>query len=158
MAGRLWAADDSPRHTLSWIALVSEVVMFAVFFLEVGLFAATGLLVDEVGDEIIHGLHVAAFTAAFILGALWIPFFAAVVLIGRRSGALPRWLIGLAAATCVTNSFAIGAAFSLSGPFNGQNGIVALGGATFLPVTWLFLSSAWLVVRSRAETEALGSI
>lgn len=151
LAARLWATDPSPRHTLSWIALVSDVVMFAVFFLEVGLFAATGLLVDEVSDEIIHALHVAAFTSAFVLGALWIPYFVAVARIGLRTGALPTWLIRLAIATAITNSFAIGAAFTLSGPFNGQNGIVALGGATFLPVTWLFLSSAWLVVRSRAD-------
>lgn len=154
LAARLWAADTSPRHTLSWVALASDVVMFAVFFVEVGLFAATGLLVDNVSDEMIHGLHVAAFTSAYILGALWIPYLACVVLIGRRSGALPGWLLGLAAATCVTNSFSIGAAFGLSGPFNGQNGIVALGGATFLPLTWLFLSSAWLVVQARAEAKA----
>lgn len=154
LAARLWAIDPSPRHSLSWTALVSDVVMFAVFFLEVGLFAATGLLVDNVSDEIVHALHVAAFTSAFVLGALWIPYFVSIALIGHRTGALPTWLIRLAVATAITNSFAIGAAFGLSGPFNGQNGIIALGGATFLPVTWLFLSSAWLVVQSRAELAA----
>jgi len=147
VASKLYPADTSPGHRMSWIGFASDAALIIFFALEIGIFAANILLVDHVSDEIIHALHVVTFASAYMLGALWIPFFVSFIVISRRGNVFPSWLNWFAAFTCVTNGLAWFGCFTLVGPLNAMNGLVSLGGPTVGPVPFILILSVYLIMQ-----------
>lgn len=145
VAARLYRVDTSPGHRVSWIGFASDLALIIYFAFEIGIMAATNLLVGKVNGEIIHALHVVTFTSAYMLGGVWLPFFFSFVLISRRTGIFPKWLELFAIVTAIANGLAWFAALSLTGPHNGQNGLISLGGPTFT-VPFVLVLSAYLLL------------
>ncbi|WP_040815800.1 hypothetical protein [Nocardia concava] len=143
----LYQADTSPGKRVSWMALISDVLLFAAFAIETGLFAVTALLVDHVSAEIIHTLHVAAFASAYMLGGIWVPFLVGFIVISVRTKLFPTWINWTAALCLVTNTSAGLGFLTLTGPLNSMNGVIGLGGATVGPVIFLVMITAWLIVQ-----------
>ncbi len=145
VAARLYRVDTSPGHRLSWVGFASDLALITYFAFETGILAANNLLVGKVDDGIIHSLHVVTFTSAYMLGGVWLPFFVSFVVISRRANLFPRWLEWFAVFTAIANGLAWFAALSLTGPHNGQNGLIGLGGPTFT-VPFILVLSAYLLL------------
>ncbi|MGF7124653.1 hypothetical protein [Rhodococcus sp. BE178] len=151
IAGRLFSLDSSPGHRVSWIGFGSDIAVMTIFAMITGITASVNLLAGQVSADIVHALHVVSFTSAFILGGLWIPFLVSFILISVRSREFPIWLNWFAVCTVILNGFSLFACLTLSGPFNGQNGLLALGGATVGPIPFLFFVSAHIFLQEVSE-------
>jgi hypothetical protein len=148
---RLWEADFTRRKTLSWIAYASDIMLMAIFFVEIGLVAASTVLAGTVDPALTHVLHVAAFTSAFILGPVWTPYFVATYIVSKRTGMLPGWLNKLLVFGGFFNFLAIFGVLSLSGPVNAENGIISLGGPVIGAIPWTLMAGAWVIVTQLEE-------
>ncbi len=101
---------------------------------------------DQVGDDLIHLLHVTSFGSAFVVGPLWFPFFLATVLISRNSRIIPRWITYFAATYGVINLAATAGMFALTGPIKAMNGVITVIIPTDTVAVWLPSLGAWLLV------------
>lgn len=147
VASKLYAADTSPGHRLSWIGFASDLALIIYFAFEVGIFAANVLLVDHVSDEIVSALHVVTFVSAYLLGVLWLPFFISFVLISRRAKLFPSWLNWLAIFGAFFNGLAVFGFITLSGPLNAMNGVVSLGGPTIGAIPFVIILAIYLILQ-----------
>ncbi|MFE6861592.1 hypothetical protein [Nocardia sp. NPDC057668] len=155
--GTLWAADTSRNRVYTWSAIFSEILVLGLFFAESGIFAATVLLSGNSPDSIIHALHVVALVSAALLGPVWVPFALAALLISRRSGLFPRWFNRLCVAVILVDICTITGVFTLSGPLNGENGMIGAFAGVLCPVLWVAGTVAWEFVdwaRDRASSIA----
>lgn len=149
VASKLYPADTSPGHRMSWIGFASDLALIVYFALEVGIMAANVLLVDHVSDEMIHALHVVTFASAYMLGPLWIPFFISFVVISRRGNVFPTWLNWFAVFAAITNGLAWFGFVTLTGPLNAMNGLVSLGGPTVGPIPFVVTLGIYLIMQER---------
>lgn len=152
--GTLWAADTSRNRVYTWSAIFSEILVLGLFFAESGIFAATVLLSGNSPDSIIHALHIVALVSAALLGPVWVPFALAALLISRRTGLFPRWFNHLCVAVIVVDICTITGVFTLSGPLNGENGMIGAFAGVLCPVLWVAGTVAWEFVdwaRDRAD-------
>lgn len=145
ISAKLYGADTSTGRWMTWAAFASDLAFTVILSIEVGMMAVANLLADRVSAEIIYTLHVLSFSSAYLLGPIWIPFLGAFVAISVRARLFPTWLNLLAASTIVTNGCAWLVALSLSGPVNGQNGLIGLGVAAVGPVVFLLMTMAHIV-------------
>lgn len=144
--GTLWAADTSRNRVYTWTAIFSEVLVLGLFFVEAGLFAGTVLLSGNSPDSVIHALHVCVLVSAALLGPVWVPFAVAALLISRRSGLFPGWLNTLCVVVVVIDLCTLTGVFTLSGPLNGENGLIGAFAGVLSPVVWVGGVVAWEVV------------
>ncbi|GAB2550768.1 hypothetical protein GCM10027167_67090 [Nocardia heshunensis] len=156
--GSLWAADTSRNRVYTWAAAFSEMIVLSLFFTEAGFFAATVLLSGHAPDSTIHTLHVCVLVSAALLGPVWIPYALAALLISRRSGLFPSWLNRLCVAVVVIDLCTITGVFTLSGPLNGENGLVGAFAGALGPIIWVGGVVAWeLVDWARYRVAASGN-
>ncbi|MDO3650677.1 hypothetical protein [Nocardia mangyaensis] len=141
--GTLWAADTSRNRVLTWSAIFSEVLVLGLFFVEAGIFASTVLLSGNTSDEIIHALHVTTLVSAALLGPVWVPFAWAAWLISRRTGLFPAWLNKLCLVVIVIDLCTLTGVFTLTGPLNGENGLIGAFSGVLGPVVWVGGVIAW---------------
>lgn len=156
--GMLWTADTSRNRVYAWSAIFSDILVMALFFAEAGLFAGTVLLSGNTPDSIVHALHVAVLVSAALLGPVWIPMALAALLISRRSGLFPVWLNKVCIAVIVIDLCTLTGVFTLSGPLNGENGLIGAFSGVFGPIVWVGAVIAWEVVewaRYRATVVAV---
>ncbi|MGW4844300.1 hypothetical protein [Nocardia brasiliensis] len=144
--GTLWAADTSRNRVYTWTAIFSEILVLGLFFVEAGIFAGTVLLSGHSSDQIVHALHVTVLVSAAILGPVWIPFAVAALLISRRSGLFPGWLNVVCVVVVVIDLCTLTGVFTLSGPLNGENGLIGAFSGVLSPVVWVGGVIAWEVV------------
>ncbi|MEV6279688.1 hypothetical protein [Nocardia sp. NPDC051832] len=144
--GTLWAADTSRNRVYTWSAIFSEVLVLGLFFVEAGLLASAVLLSGNAPDSIIHALHVCIGVSAALLGPVWVPFALAALLISRRSGLFPNWFNKLCVVVIVIDLCTITGVFTLSGPLNGENGLIGAFSGVLSPVVWVGGAIAWEVV------------
>lgn len=145
VAAKLYNADTSPGHRLSWIGFASDLGFIVIFSMEIGIVAAANLLAGRIDGQIVHALHVVACSSAFVLGGLWIPFLVSFLIISRRARLFPTWINVLALSTIATNGCAWCVALALTGPLNGQNGLIGLGLPTVGPATLFFMLLAQII-------------
>jgi hypothetical protein len=153
-AARLWQADRSRRHVLSWTALASDLMLFAIFFLTAGFCGAAAVAAHHVPDTIVYTLHMAAFASAFVLAGVWLPFFAATYVVSRRFGLLPRGLELILILCGILNTLAVAGDFTLHGSFNAANGWFSLALPSAGDAIWMTLSATWMVVQELRELAA----
>lgn len=146
MFGTLWSADTSRNRVLAWSAIFSDVLVMALFFTEAGLFASTVLLSGHSPDSTLHALHVAVLVSAALLGPVWMPFSLAALLISRRTGLFPAWLNNVCVIVIVIDLCTLTGVFTLSGPLNGENGLIGAFSGVFGPIVWVGAVIAWEVV------------
>ncbi|MFF2550536.1 hypothetical protein ACFVUS_06020 [Nocardia sp. NPDC058058] len=144
--GTLWAADTSRNRVYTWSAIFSEVLVLGLFFAEAGIFAGTVLLSGHAPDSIVHALHVVVLVSAAMLGPVWIPFALAALLISRRTGLFPTWLNTVCVVVIVIDLCTLTGVFTLSGPLNGENGLIGAFAGVLSPVVWVGGVVAWEVV------------
>lgn len=142
----LWGADPSRNKVYTWATLISEVLVLGLFFAESGLFAATVLLSGHTSDEILHALHVAVLVSAALLGPVWIPYTLGALLISRRTGLFPSWLHMVSVLVIVIDICTITGVFTLTGPLNGENGLIGAGAGVTGPIIWVGAVIAWETV------------
>lgn len=141
---------DDP--VLSWAALAAGVMFMTGLCAALGLAAAAGQIVKEGGADLsaAYGLHVGSFVLAAPFTGAGVAFFVFVTLLAHRGHLQPRWLRWPALVGIAGNLGAIGGLFSLTGPSNSGNGILA--GILFPLGTFLLwtvcASTAWLRARS----------
>jgi hypothetical protein len=144
--GTLWATDTSRNRVYAWCTLISEVLVLGLFFVEAGLFAGTVLLSGHTPDAIVHALHVAILVSAALLGPVWVPYALGALLISRRSGLFPQWLNRVCVIVIVIDIATITGVFTLSGPLNGENGLIGAFAGVLGPIVWVGAVIAWEVV------------
>lgn len=144
--GTLWAADTSRNRVYAWSAAFSEILVLGLFFAESGLFAGTVLLSGHAPDSTIHTLHVAVLVSAALLGPVWVPFALGALLISRRSGLFPAWLNRLCVVVILIDLCTLTGVFTLSGPLNGENGLIGAFSGVLGPIVWVGGVVAWEVV------------
>ncbi|WP_405136605.1 hypothetical protein [Nocardia sp. NBC_01388] len=142
----LWGADTSPNRIYTWAAIFSEILVLGLFFTESGIFAGTVLLSGNAPDSVIHALHVTVLVSAALLGPVWVPFALAALLISRRTGLCPPWFNRLCVVVIVIDLCTLTGVFTLSGPLNGENGLVGAFAGVLSPVVWVGGAIAWEVV------------
>ncbi|AYF77960.1 hypothetical protein D7D52_33740 [Nocardia yunnanensis] len=142
----LWGADTSPNRIYTWTAIFSEILVLGLFFTESGIFAGTVLLSGHSPDSIIHALHVTVLVSAALLGPVWVPFAWAALLISRRTGLCPPWFNRLCVVVIVIDLCTVTGVFTLTGPLNGENGLVGAFAGVLSPVVWVGGAIAWEVV------------
>lgn len=145
LAGRLWAADKSAYHQLSWIALVSDTAFLGAWGAAIGLGVASTAVVPYSPPEVAYVLVVGFAHVASILGVLWAPFGAACLLISIRSHLFPTWLNVLTMVAVTMNCCAVFGMFTMTGPLNPINGQVSAGFPFYGPVAWFMMLMVWLV-------------
>ncbi|WP_133116816.1 hypothetical protein [Paraburkholderia acidicola] len=145
LAGRLWHADTSQYHQLSWIALISDIAFLGAWGAAIGLgLAAMG--VQEYSPQTVSYTLIAGFASiASVLGVLWAPFGFSCFCISVKSGLLPGWLNILTLIAVLMNCCAVFGMFTMTGPFNPINGQIAAGFPFYGPVTWFNMVLAWLL-------------
>ncbi|AMU75769.1 hypothetical protein [Mycobacteroides abscessus] len=157
--GTLWAADPSRNRVYTWSALISEVLVLGLFFVESGMFASSVLLSGHAPDSTIHLLHVTTLVSAALLGPVWIPYTLAALLISRHTGLFPSWLNKLCVVVIVVDICTITGVFTLSGPLNGENGLIGAFAGVLGPVVWVGGVIAWEVVEwAQYRTSALSAV
>lgn len=150
------SARDQDYPVLSWAALACGVMFMTGLCAALGLAAAAGQIIEEGGTDLsaAYGLHVGSFVLAAPFTGAGVAFFVFVTLLAHRGHLQPRWLRWPALLGVAGNLGAIGGLFSLTGPGNSGNGILAgilLPLGTFLLWT-VCASTAWL--RARSTTSA----
>jgi hypothetical protein len=153
-AGRLWEADRSPRHVLGWTALISDIMLFTIFFLTVGFCGGAAIIAGHVPDSIVYTLHMAAFASAFPLAGVWLPFFAATYLVSRRWGLLPRGLEIVLVLCAIANTLSIAGDLTTHGMFNAENGWFSLALPSAGDAVWMTLGATWMVLEELKELAA----
>jgi hypothetical protein len=148
LAGRLWQADRSEYHQLSWIALISDIAFLGAWGAAIGLgLAAMG--VRDYAPTLAPYTLVAGFgSVASVLGVLWAPFGFACLIISVKSKLFPGWLNALTLIAVLMNCCAVGGMFTMSGPFNPINGQIAAGFPFYGPVTWFNMMAAWMLAQT----------
>lgn len=143
---RLWEVDTSKNRVLSWSAILSEIFVFGLFFVEAGIFAATVLLSGNTTPEIIHALHVVVLVSAAILGPVWIPFALCALLISKRTGLFPSWLNAICVVVIMIDICTLTGVFTLTGPVNGENGLIGAFSGVLGPIVCVGAVIAWEAV------------
>ncbi|EFV12103.1 hypothetical protein [Segniliparus rugosus] len=92
VASKLYAADTSPGHRLSWTAVGSDIVTVAFLAVLFGILAANVLLVDKADAGVVHALRVVCLVSAYLIGGLSAPFLLAFATISKRANLFPSWL------------------------------------------------------------------
>ncbi|MFF0491884.1 hypothetical protein ACFYTQ_22885 [Nocardia sp. NPDC004068] len=152
LTSRMLAADSSSRGRLGRLLWTSEIVFYAVFAVEAGVFAALPLSSPHVGAEALTALHVAVLVAAAPLGLLGVPYLLALYLIARRDAVFPRWLRGTVLVCLVLNLSLATGFFTLRGPFSAVDGVVCMGGNLIAFFVLPAVLTSWLVDRWLDET------
>lgn len=157
--GTLWVVDPSRNRVYTWSALISELLVLGLFFVEAGILAATTLLSGHAPDSIIHSFHILLAVSAALLGPVWIPYTLGALLISRRTGLFPSWLNKLCVVVILVDICTITGVFTLSGPLNGANGIIGTFAGGLGPVLWVGGVIAWEVVEwAQYRTSALSAV
>jgi len=142
----LWAADPSRNRVYTWSAFISEMLVLGLFFVESGIFAGTVLLSGHVPDSTLHALHVVVLVSAALLGPVWIPYTLGALLISRRTGLFPTWLNIVCVLVILMDICIVTGVFTLSGPLNGENGLIGAGFGVIGPIVWVGATVAWELV------------
>ncbi|AOJ07388.1 hypothetical protein [Burkholderia mayonis] len=141
--GKLWEADTSPGHRLTWIAAVSDIMFFGAFFVGIGLAAASVQLNPYVSNETSFAMFGSSAILVALCGLLWLPFTISAFLISTRNNVFPTWLNVILVATGIMNLFGFCGLFTLEGIFNPFNGAIAAGLPFYGPPVFVAMALAW---------------
>ncbi|WP_158895961.1 hypothetical protein [Amycolatopsis anabasis] len=161
---QLWAQGLLAAHMrrtegagpYTWIAFGSELMFMTVFNVEIGLVATATLLYDRISAEALYILHVGAWVLAAPIAFAGCGYFLAVLALCKRTQLFPRHVRIVAVVSGIGNIGAIGGVFTVHGPFNPADGLIAFGAPTASWILWFAATAGWLVRNSHVGRRGAG--
>ncbi|MBN7304431.1 hypothetical protein IUQ79_21260 [Mycobacteroides abscessus subsp. bolletii] len=135
----------------AWITFGAEMMFMTVFNVEFGMWATAHLLAGRISDETLYVFHVAGFVIAAPVAFAGMAYFAAIIGLQRVTKMFPTYLVVIAVLAIPGNLCAIGGLFTVSGPFNAANGLIAIGGPMVVWSLWYGALPGWFVRHQTAR-------
>lgn len=121
--GRLRA---SPSNPLTWLSFATELCIWIVYLVTLGLLATAELLHEQLSAESLLLVHGAAMLLAAPLALTGSTYFVVFIALNNEVRAFPVWMNWVAVAAAVGNFGSFFGFFTTTGPFNASNGFVGV--------------------------------
>lgn len=121
--GRLRA---SPSNPLTWLSFATELCIWIIYLVTLGLLATAELLHSQLGAESLLVLHGAAMLLAAPLALTGSTYFIVFIALNNQVRVFPTWMNWTAVLAAVGNAGSFFGFFAVTGPFNASNGFIGV--------------------------------